>query len=947
MKIGILASAVGLAVSAVALAEATKSSDLIPISKHSFVDPEMQVFQQIGFPQVNNSLVNVKRAAVNLGGKTAVPFEGPSATVDPRGTPNVVSVQTDYELAPADTSLGGTGVIFAPSFTSGTVPANVGWNLRGQTSTAFVRVIDPVNNPGTPAPAAGPNGVDNQTKMVRHNVATAQAAGGFFTGHNSRVVADTMAAMQGDFTTFPIAPTADNDAEISMEVFNTTTAELNTFEPVATFTGFITGRILYGGTCVEVEPGDCTDIGLPIGNILNYTSLGPNPASFTTGIFVPTFICEDAQGLPIMGCTPPPGTMVGDPAAIVVGQWHEMIGRTTSEGRFTVLIDRLDGNPAYNIYENVLLTSGFMDRVGSNASFESQDAQTFFDNASMDGEPFELPTPPALECAYLDDVEWLNSGPVLGQTGRIFAALSSALTVIDDGARGQVYRQTNNIRPDNQYREEFNTALPNSVASAGDPWELCWDVRSSGATVRGFAIDSELTNFVAGGVTTRVFLGRETTMSPYEPSIYVQINVAYDPIDDIESANPLLDNEAIIGTDIEDTGADWAGGTAYREICVAIDVDNNMTLSVNGSSIWTGSAASNGAAELSFESENNVFGSDSQMRVNDIDFACSALPIVDLPDLVVPYNDDFEWGVVGIAPERHIDDPMNSPLASTRYTNANGVLIDEASVARGTSKVVAMQNVFRDTTQIAPPDINQEDPFVFTQFTTETPSVAVTPGGTDKWVVEMDWSMNDFTTSRGWAPAQLADVGGGGELITTLWYSAIDDNFYFFTSPDGAMAGDDLVTVATGVSRTSLGITPGSTFSVRAEYLPATDKVAWSVNGTSLGETNPIVGTDDLGNERIHRNLDFVFIFGGDDDTGTPLPPLSTLFMDNLSVTTGDVVCDGDTNGDNVINFTDLNAVLSTFGQTGAGIPGDVDGNMVVNFSDLNLVLSNFGNTCP
>ena len=57
--------------------------------------------------------------------------------------------------------------------------------------------------------------------------------------------------------------------------------------------------------------------------------------------------------------------------------------------------------------------------------------------------------------------------------------------------------------------------------------------------------------------------------------------------------------------------------------------------------------------------------------------------------------------------------------------------------------------------------------------------------------------------------------------------------------------------------------------------------------------------------------------------------------------------CPGDTNGDGVINFTDLNAVLTQFGQSVApGSGGDVTGDGVVNFSDLNEVLSNFGNAC-
>jgi hypothetical protein len=59
------------------------------------------------------------------------------------------------------------------------------------------------------------------------------------------------------------------------------------------------------------------------------------------------------------------------------------------------------------------------------------------------------------------------------------------------------------------------------------------------------------------------------------------------------------------------------------------------------------------------------------------------------------------------------------------------------------------------------------------------------------------------------------------------------------------------------------------------------------------------------------------------------------------------VDCPGDANGDNTVNFTDLNAVLSTFGQTGPDIQGDLNNDEIVNFTDLNEVLSAFGNTCP
>ncbi len=52
----------------------------------------------------------------------------------------------------------------------------------------------------------------------------------------------------------------------------------------------------------------------------------------------------------------------------------------------------------------------------------------------------------------------------------------------------------------------------------------------------------------------------------------------------------------------------------------------------------------------------------------------------------------------------------------------------------------------------------------------------------------------------------------------------------------------------------------------------------------------------------------------------------------------------GDLNGDCIVNFQDLNLVISYFNT---GDPqGDVDGDGLVNFTDLNIVLSNYNLTC-
>lgn len=55
----------------------------------------------------------------------------------------------------------------------------------------------------------------------------------------------------------------------------------------------------------------------------------------------------------------------------------------------------------------------------------------------------------------------------------------------------------------------------------------------------------------------------------------------------------------------------------------------------------------------------------------------------------------------------------------------------------------------------------------------------------------------------------------------------------------------------------------------------------------------------------------------------------------------------GDTNGDGVVDLTDLNNVLNNFGVTASGNPGDDNGDGVVDLSDLNDVLNNFGTHNP
>ena len=51
----------------------------------------------------------------------------------------------------------------------------------------------------------------------------------------------------------------------------------------------------------------------------------------------------------------------------------------------------------------------------------------------------------------------------------------------------------------------------------------------------------------------------------------------------------------------------------------------------------------------------------------------------------------------------------------------------------------------------------------------------------------------------------------------------------------------------------------------------------------------------------------------------------------------------GDANGNGIVDFTDLNSVLTTFGSNQIGAGGDTNGDGVVDFDDLQNVLTGFG----
>ncbi|MBL0922147.1 MAG: hypothetical protein IBJ10_08475 [Phycisphaerales bacterium] len=97
-----------------------------------------------------------------------------------------------------------------------------------------------------------------------------------------------------------------------------------------------------------------------------------------------------------------------------------------------------------------------------------------------------------------------------------------------------------------------------------------------------------------------------------------------------------------------------------------------------------------------------------------------------------------------------------------------------------------------------------------------------------------------------------------------------------------------------------------------------------------------------------------VFISGLSGAEGAYIEPATGDFFfstfgggDRVIVVRGfSAACPGDTNGDNIVDFADLNNAISNFNATGEGILGDVNLDCLVSFADLNVIVSFFNNVC-
>lgn len=933
-KVRMVAGAVGLAMCAVAVAENVDPR----VSFQRMTESGLAPLPQKNYDSRLDRLVPAGETTIDM---TAV------GSVS-RGTPNlrgpgVIAMTDDLEAAmilPANPDFQTTTPVWTETV-PGTPDGDVS-EWQGQVTPFAGFVNDAIGG--------------NATIKARVFTSAAQPPDLFFFG----MTFDMFADFAGDVP-LVLTPDASNNVRLESEMFVAALSTVFSNEPIDGQSGFISSRVLWGGTCGG-DGTDCTEFGLPNcfpgggntdpsctvdGLLKDFYVLGPNPNSFTTGIFIPCTYIGSA----------PPGSSVGDRVEVPVGQWVTMAHESTDTGEIIHKIDFQDGNGSFDIYSGVFITGTRFGAWGSNSSLEGASDATYFDNFGASGIEFVFPTPPLLECDYTDNMEWLNPGQLAGQGNRWFDALSSRASVVANGVGpSQAIRQTNNVVSNNAYREEFSTELPETIATSS-PYSICADIRTTSftATVRGFTPTSN--SF--GSFVTRVFIGRDDG-SAYDNNVYIQTNPDYQPIDD-EDCGPSGDcfvadsGDATeggvpgIGTDVDNTGFMWPHDNSFRELCVNVSNDGSMTVEVGGANIYNGSTLNNtiGIDELRNESENNAGGPGDAYTVDNVVLTCSEAPEVVLPPLTFIYLDNTDWGIVNVPVGAH-EEVGAGPMDLFRWGSDAEVIIANDTFRGSADLLIQMENTDLDQ-NLVDNDANTDGLIDIDQKAlTELPERIV--NASTGWVAGSSVRMSDFTTTRFLRPLANSIFQDQFVVDTSIAIEANTQQLWI-QMPNGV---DMTMWSPLGVTMADLGIGADEWFEFRVARNPA-GNFTYRFNNVLLrdGSGNVVQGLPLQSTDNgTHENLGGFTWGAGSEDTATPG---STMWIDDVRAHT--LPCGGDVNGDGNVNFTDLNVILAQFGNdeaidgpqagnindaNGDGIPDDA----LVNFTDLNVLLSGFGTSC-
>lgn len=707
--------------------------------------------------------------------------------------------------------------------------------------------------------------------------------------------------------------------------------------------GFVIDRVLWGGESISGS--------IPVGPTPYFYNLGPDPNSFTTGLFVPLTFPGGYAGPQVPG---PEGQM-----RVPVQAWFKIIHETDTAGVNIIKIDFNDGNGPIHGYSAIGINVGRIDRWSARHQETRQNDACYYDNMHVEGVEFILPTPPALQCTsgqYVDDLQWMFADQVFGQSTRWVSAQSAFASIVIDPAAGTNKSMLqNNIFPDDRYREEMRTSLPATFATPGSPISLCTDIKITGGVGNVTVRALNATSVIDNSLTSRLYIGREAPPAPYTNRMYVQINGLYNPIDPEGTTTPF-DNVALIGTDIADTGFNFSANGAYQTACFQVTDTRALTIKLGAVTIYTGSAFVNSIDRSAYESENNAFGAGNQFFLDNVVLQCQTLPNVVLPPFTLVYNDDLEWGIAGVTIGAMDDD--GNTATPFRWGSASNMPIQQ-NAGSNTTKVLRMENLFRDENPLVPTD----PLFVFfSQASTRLPNV--TSSGTRGWAQSGNYMLTDGATTRLWSPGQATTNPTIFGISNRLLFSSVTQTFWYttpnpaFVCPVVSGGPSSTIWVDSGTSLASMGVSFGSFYQLSTHKNLAGNHT-YRINGRLLRDSGGavvmpqgLIGCDpvNLNVAELRKNLDILFLSGGDDNTALAG---SILYADNIRAWA--LPCLGDTNDDGVVNFTDLNNVLSFFGQSGPTVGGnmapDANGDGVpddntTNFTDLNAVLSGFGVPC-
>lgn len=207
-----------------------------------------------------------------------------------------------------------------------------------------------------------------------------------------------------------------------------------------------------------------------------------------------------------------------------------------------------------------------------------------------------------------------------------------------------------------------------------------------------------------------------------------------------------------------------------------------------------------------------------------------------------------------------------------------------------------------------------------------------------------EWDLDgDGTFERSASPRPSRQYYSNGEYAVTLRVTDSNGQSATDTIPVVVYGAQTIIALAFPSAAPRFSTTPITLFGANFKNVMSASEVTVSGFGVSVIGT-PVSNPDGT----VLTGLSVVVA------PGAALGP-RTIFIQNfdgqgvgvdlLTVAPANA-CGGDANGDRVVDFLDLNIVVSQYGAVGVGIEADFNADGVVDFLDLNILLANFGLNC-